>query len=946
MLRYHKRQTANNQGFAMLAPLWTDNDARYGDVYYHIYDLTMPGSTATDQARVKHIIDHARDDVIKNGGVSVTDVTWVLVITWSHMIPRMYYSRYDSPNTFQLVIAYDPSRYQTFVMYVYKDMGWDNEITSRRIMLGYLSYRHAVEESLQLGPSMKSTAFRLHTRTGNTGEVGRYMFRVASGRNDINYDQKCYNWFASEMRRIVLVRDYWSWTVVCPCDLRLAMMDGRWTFDWRQYFETKFNRLCIYERVPQEQSSQECCYSPFGSLINTEDGRGGQTFLYHPRYARQHQKYDVLPKQWCCQFSDNCQYFYRVRPLDHCWGYTPLSIGWLYGDPHIRTLDGFQYTFNGLGEYTLIETSHGNFTLQGRTAKARDTKGTKTDATVFSAFAAKDVDSDTVHVEMTAKRNGLAIFIENTDITNWFNAVNVTSEIEFANVVLMKKNLTQIVASFKSGFTLTIGVNADQLDITVGASTKFKGKTKGLMGLFNGDPTDDLLPPGENVVPLSNSSSEKRIFDEFGELWRIQKIDSLFYYAPGESYSTYAHTEFQPLFLEDVLANMTTAQRTKAEQTCGDNKECLFDFAVTGKEEAAAATLATNSKNQATATALGRYDGAYLYWYIRTGYGGDYLYWYNRTGICVLLAANASPNITTDYVFNVTVGQVNTLTVTTSDPDEDTVTVTLDSTLAKGATWHNNVYAWTATNMEPVKISFKASDGKGGVAAADVSINLCNCSGHGECLFDLLADGYELKHTFRIVQCNCSIGWEGDHCELDLDGCQDNPCTAGTKCTDLTPSEHVFIRKSHYCSECPPGTEDNDGICLPINECDPDNRRDDCEQICVDRHEGFTCTCRDGYRLMDNGKHCADIDECSEGTSGCEQECTNTDGSYVCSCFEGYTLNMDKTCTMGRVRRTSVSVDFARMTRTSVSVDLARMTRTSVSVDLTRMFPRKNATSI
>ena len=64
---------------------------------------------------------------------------------------------------------------------------------------------------------------------------------------------------------------------------------------------------------------------------------------------------------------------------------------------------------------------------------------------------------------------------------------------------------------------------------------------------------------------------------------RIQKIDSLFYYAPGESYSTFARTEFQPLFLEDVLANMTDAQRTTAEQTCGDNKECIFDFAVTGE---------------------------------------------------------------------------------------------------------------------------------------------------------------------------------------------------------------------------------------------------------------------------------------------------------------------------------------------------------------------------
>ena len=86
------------------------------------------------------------------------------------------------------------------------------------------------------------------------------------------------------------------------------------------------------------------------------------------------------------------------------------STGWFYGDPHIRTLDGFQYTFNGLGEYALIDTTHGNFTLQGRTAKARDSNGTETDATVFSAFAAKDFDSDTVHVEMTATLDGRNIF--------------------------------------------------------------------------------------------------------------------------------------------------------------------------------------------------------------------------------------------------------------------------------------------------------------------------------------------------------------------------------------------------------------------------------------------------------------------------------------------------------------------------------------------------------
>jgi len=40
----------------------------------------------------QHAIDHAKDDILAYGGVSVTDVTWVMVITWSNMIPRLYYS--------------------------------------------------------------------------------------------------------------------------------------------------------------------------------------------------------------------------------------------------------------------------------------------------------------------------------------------------------------------------------------------------------------------------------------------------------------------------------------------------------------------------------------------------------------------------------------------------------------------------------------------------------------------------------------------------------------------------------------------------------------------------------------------------------------------------------------------------------------------------------------
>ena len=69
-------------------------------------------------------------------------------------------------------------------------------------------------------------------------------------------------------------------------------------------------------------------------------------------------------------------------------------------------------------------------------------------------------------------------------------------------------------------------------------------------------------------------------------------------------------------------------------------------------------------------------------------------------------AANASPNITVSTVFNVTVGQDNALTVNTSDPNGDMVTVNLTSHLPEGASFIRGVYTWKPANMEPMNISY------------------------------------------------------------------------------------------------------------------------------------------------------------------------------------------------------------------------------------------------
>jgi len=61
-----------------------------------------------------------------------------------------------------------------------------------------------------------------------------------------------------------------------------------------------------------------------------------------------------------------------------------VIAAWGFGDPHFETLDGGNFTFNGWGEYTLLEAMDG-FSLQGRTV-AVDTSD-NTSATQFSAFA-------------------------------------------------------------------------------------------------------------------------------------------------------------------------------------------------------------------------------------------------------------------------------------------------------------------------------------------------------------------------------------------------------------------------------------------------------------------------------------------------------------------------------------------------------------------------------
>ena len=80
----------------------------------------------------------------------------------------------------------------------------------------------------------------------------------------------------------------------------------------------------------------------------------------------------------------------------HCLIYVFLARG--RGDPHIKTFDGFDYTFNGLGEYTLVKALDNSLTVQCQMGLAESHSNQSSGATVFTGFAAASNTSDTVQV--------------------------------------------------------------------------------------------------------------------------------------------------------------------------------------------------------------------------------------------------------------------------------------------------------------------------------------------------------------------------------------------------------------------------------------------------------------------------------------------------------------------------------------------------------------------
>ena len=64
---------------------------------------------------------------------------------------------------------------------------------------------------------------------------------------------------------------------------------------------------------------------------------------------------------------------YNEKPVYKIYYVLILAQG--AGDPHLTTLDGLDYTFNGVGDFILVEDSNSSAVIQVRAVQAKDPNG-------------------------------------------------------------------------------------------------------------------------------------------------------------------------------------------------------------------------------------------------------------------------------------------------------------------------------------------------------------------------------------------------------------------------------------------------------------------------------------------------------------------------------------------------------------------------------------------
>ncbi|XP_060570002.1 uncharacterized protein LOC132728362, partial [Ruditapes philippinarum] len=851
----------------IIAPFYGPIDKRTsGPVYFRSYDILHSYDKMKED---EELISYIENIVIKFGDRETFDASFVMIATWHEAMTTVAGFDSTQKSTFQAVLVSDGKSTYVFYIYGHGLMNWrpnDSEFASNvPIWVGHnvqnvdsgLSFTHPysfTSQVLQLDSQPEVSS----TEDDVAGLVFKPLHQL--NMNHQNDAVDCINWYNDNFDNKKNLDYLASLMPECPCDIWLSRFDP---WFWRiglQRWRRDVNHICVnmLHAGNFRQYGKSCCYDVKTWLWVYERPFAGGFQLYHPRYPLQHILNDVIYKTKCCVNSNYCNLFYELRPTGSCYASSPYDFGTFWGDPHFITLDRKNFTFNGLGEYTLLHVDTDNFTLdiQARTERALQKNGKLSDATVFSAFAVKESSNASLHVELNKAKTGMIIYANKADITSQFYA-NTDPENPFVYIpeepsgggtlIISKRDDTLSVLFPTSGISLTISVSVEMLSLNTWVPKVLHGLTTGLLGNNDGNPENDFTMPNGTV--LQGNLTEREVF-EYGKTWSINSNDSVFIYEDGKSHFDFHNDSYIPRFLDEADPDKIL----EAEKACNgsQNIECIFDLVFTGTMEIAHQTSIIRGESDSTT--------AELEITVPTLSGCEDIY------------ATKGQNVNCRINF-----------------DSDDEVYFLENNVDAKINISSSTVTYFQKSDDPVKIRI-ATKNKHGRSSPSFVLNivLCTlCNGHGVCSNKAREDKFGVDN-FKYAKCICEPEYQGDDCENDFDGCAANPCSLQRTCQSLTADEQKKQKRTYTCGPCPKGYKvDTENECKDVDEC-ADNE-DICDQVCTNTEGSFECMCRGGYKVdSENKSKCKDINECDVALHNCTHECVNNEGGFSCQCFTGF----------------------------------------------------------
>lgn len=294
-----------------------------------------------------------------------------------------------------------------------------------------------------------------------------------------------------------------------------------------------------------------------------------------------------------------------------------------WGDPHLTSFDGQKYDHHAIGEFVLTRSKDKHFEVQVREAPYGSSS-----SLAINIAAAMRVGNDRV-----------AIYSQDFPDNNTQDPLRVNGK----TISGEKQNLSgggfvartgsgSYLVQWPSGEQVTVKIFNKLVEVTPGVSEGDRGQLEGLLGNFNGNPSDDFMTRdgrviAENKEAMNIARSVLSNFDvshwipipidplteafldsihrQFGDSWRISQTESLFDYAAGKNTDSFTNKSFPNGF---VILRMLAPQAVQlAEETCrkaevpNERLEgCLFDVAASGDVSLAnvAANILKNEVNQ------------------------------------------------------------------------------------------------------------------------------------------------------------------------------------------------------------------------------------------------------------------------------------------------------------------------------------------------------------